>query len=77
GLPELAVDSEEAYISRAVALAQDRELLNGLHLTLRRILHGSQVMNGKKYMAELESRYRQLMADGNFQALQPCCGMKS
>lgn len=77
GLPELAVDSEEAYISRAVALAQDRELLNGLHLTLRRILRGSQVMNGKKYMAELESRYRQLMADGNFQALQPCCGMKS
>lgn len=57
GLPWLAAADVQAYIKLAVALAGDRELINELHLNLRKLLSRSDVMNGRKYMKELEHHY--------------------
>ena len=48
------------YIELAVSLAKDRNLLNDLHLGLRYLLMRSDVMNGRKYMKELETAYKEL-----------------
>lgn len=60
GLTELAVDNMDDYMARAVALAGDYELLDEMHKSLRRILVQSPVMDGKRYMAELEQKYMEL-----------------
>ena len=46
--------SVEEYIQKALLLAQDRELLNALHLGLRNMMENSPIMNEKQYMQELE-----------------------
>ena len=56
-LPWLATDDIKSYIKLAVALADDRDLINDLHLNLRKLLIRSDVMNGRKYMEELEGKY--------------------
>ena len=61
GLPWLAVSDVQVYMDLAVALAGDRELLNDLHLGLRNLLGRSNVMNGRKYMRELEKQYVALL----------------
>lgn len=61
GIPWLAVSNVQAYIDLAVALAGDRELLDELHLGLRNLLRRSNVMNGRKYMKELERYYVALL----------------
>ena len=44
----------------AVQLAGDVALVNDLHLNLRSLLQRSNVMNGRKYMKELETAYKEL-----------------
>lgn len=60
GLGELAVDNRRDYVERAVALAEDRELLDILHKGLRRMMEKSPLMDRQAYMADLEKHYREL-----------------
>lgn len=62
GLGELAVSNINEYIERAVGLANDVELLDVLHKNLRRMMSSSPIMDGKKYMEELERAYISLLA---------------
>lgn len=52
--------SVEEYIQKALLLAQDRELLNALHLGLRNMMENSPIMNEKQYMQELEQGYKRI-----------------
>ena len=65
GLGMLAVASPEEYIGLATGLAHDWQLLDELHLNLRHMLQASDIMNGKKYMQELETGYENIMAKYN------------
>lgn len=67
GLPELCAASPEAYVEKAVALAEDRERLITYHLTLRRRMRESPVMQDGPYMAELEAGYQALYQDWLFE----------
>ena len=60
GLGELAVQTEEEYIARAVALAKDPELLTGLHQNLRRIMQVSPLMDGRGYTRAVEAVYEKM-----------------
>jgi predicted O-linked N-acetylglucosamine transferase (SPINDLY family) len=62
GLGELAVSNINEYIERAVGLASDKELLDVLHKSLRRMMTAAPIMDGKKYMAELEKAYISILA---------------
>ncbi|MBE6105136.1 hypothetical protein [Anaerovibrio lipolyticus] len=62
GLGELAVDNVNDYVERAVGLAQDAELLDVLHKNLRNMMNSSPIMDSKKYMAELEQAYTDILA---------------
>ena len=61
GLGELAIPSDQPqdYVARAVALAQDEDLLDVLHQNLRSMLLRSPVMDTQRYVAELEQVYRE------------------
>ena len=63
GLEELAVDSVQAYIERAVDLAADKTLLDALHDNICTMMQHSSLMNTKAYMEELEKAYRQIYAE--------------
>ena len=52
--------SVEEYIQKSILLAQDRELLNALHLGLRNMMENSPIMNEKQYMQELEQGYKRI-----------------
>lgn len=52
--------SVEEYIQKALLLAQDRELLNALHLGLRNMMENSPIMHEKQYMQELEQGYKRI-----------------
>ncbi len=65
GLGELATASSQEYIQRAVALAEDRELLNLLHKNLRNMMLASPVMNCKAYICELENYYQKIWHAAN------------
>lgn len=52
--------SVEEYIQKALLLAQDRELLNALHLGLRNMMENSPIMDEKQYMQELEQGYKRI-----------------
>ncbi len=52
--------SVEEYIQKALLLAQDRELLNALHLGLRNMMENSPIMNEQQYMQELEQGYKRI-----------------
>ena len=60
GLEELCAFSEAEYIQKAVALANDKERLREYHLTLRRKMEESPVMNDTIYMGELEQAYEKI-----------------
>lgn len=62
GLGELAVSNINDYIERAVGLAGDKELLDVLHKSLRKMMTAAPIMDGKKYMAELEEAYISILA---------------
>ena len=60
GLDELCAFSEEEYIQKAVALANDWDKVRNYHLTLRRRMETSPVMNDVIYMGEIESAYEKI-----------------
>ena len=62
GLPELAVDSVEDYINRAVGLANDTETLDLLHKNLRGMFLSSDALNPVKYCRLLEQKFTELLA---------------
>ena len=60
GLGELASPDDAGYIERAVQLAQDRELLQGLHDQLPRMLRHTPLMDAKGYVRALERLYKEI-----------------
>lgn len=57
GLGELCAFSEEEYIQKAVELANDWDRVRDYHLTIRRKMEESPVMNDTIYMGEVEDAY--------------------
>lgn len=62
GLEELCAFSVEEYVQKAIALANDREHLREYHLTLRRKMELSPVMNDAIYMGEVEQAYEKIFS---------------
>ncbi len=60
GLEELCAFSADEYVQKAIALANDRERLREYHLTIRRKMELSPVMNDTIYMGELEQAYEKI-----------------
>ena len=60
GLDELCAFSEEEYFQKAVDLANDWQRLREYHLTIRRKMELSPVMNDMIYMGELEDAYEKI-----------------
>lgn len=60
GLEELAVQTPEEYIEKAVALANDWELLNALHNNLRKMMLESPLMDEKIYLRDIEHSYQEI-----------------
>ena len=60
GLEELCAFNAKEYIQKAVELANDKERLREYHLTLRRRMEESPVMNDTIYMGELEAAYEKI-----------------
>ena len=58
GLAELVVDSEEAYVDLAVALANDRERLKRLRANLRERMQASPLMDAPRMARNLEQAFR-------------------
>ncbi|WP_051586364.1 hypothetical protein [Selenomonas sp. AE3005] len=63
GLGELAAETRQGYVERAVSLANDRELLKLLHNNLRIMMQKSPLMDGKGYTKAIEAKYRQIWQD--------------
>lgn len=61
GVGELAVPTPEEYVERAVALANDWELLDVLHKNLRTMLKKSSAMDAEGYVREMEMQYEKLL----------------
>ena len=59
-LDELCAFSEEEYIDKAVELANDYDRITEYHLTIRRRMSQSPVMNDSIYMSELEASYEKV-----------------
>lgn len=57
GLGELAAADSKDYVQRAIALATDRELLDGLHKNLRTMMLNSRLMDTVDYVHEMETAY--------------------
>ncbi len=60
GLPELIAGTEEEYVKKIVALARDEERLGCYQQNLRRKMESGALMDGERYMAELEREYFRL-----------------
>lgn len=70
GLPELASANNEGYIERAVALSQDRTLLDALHRRLRTMLRHSPAGNPRLYTRALEQIYQEIWHKYSSRSLQ-------
>jgi predicted O-linked N-acetylglucosamine transferase (SPINDLY family) len=62
-LLELTAETDEAFISTAVALANDRPRLAALRQTLRARLTRSPLMDAKRFVQNIESVYRRIWQD--------------
>jgi len=60
GLGELCAFSEDEYVQKAVELANDWDRIRDYHLTIRRKMEDSPVMNDTIYMGELEAAYEKI-----------------
>ena len=60
GLDELCTFSEEEYIQKAIDLANDWDKVRDYHLTLRRRMEISPIMNDVIYMGEVEAAYEKI-----------------
>jgi len=63
GIDELAVDSYETYIERAVALAGDWELLTILRKNLRTMMEKSPLMDSANYIREIQEAFIKILND--------------
>ena len=63
GIGELAAQTEEEYIGKAVALAGDRILLQALHDKIPEMMRNSPVMDAAGYVSDVEKAYEQIWAD--------------
>ncbi|MBQ4404099.1 MAG: hypothetical protein II857_06765 [Selenomonadaceae bacterium] len=63
GLDELAVDSYEKYIERAVGLAGDWELLTILRRNLRTMMRNSPLMDSANYLREIQAAFIKILND--------------
>ena len=63
GLDELSVNSVEAYIGTAVALANDFETLDALHKNLRTMFLNSDALDPLKYCRTLEKKFEEILND--------------
>ena len=63
GLDELAVDSYDKYVNRAIALAGDWELLTILRKNLREMMKKSPLMNSANYLREIQSAFVKILND--------------
>ena len=61
GLEELAVDSYDEYINRAVALAGDWELLTILRKNLRTMMKKSPLMDSENYLREIQDAFVKIL----------------
>ena len=61
GLDELAVDSVDDYIRRAVMLAGDWELLTMLRRNLRAMMKNSPLMNSTDYVRDVEEAFIKIL----------------
>ena len=60
GLDELCAFSEEEYIQKAIDLANDWDRIREYHLTIRRKMEESPVMNDTIYMGDIEAAYEKI-----------------
>jgi len=60
GLPELAADSPESYVEKAICLAQDRDRLALLRKSLRDKIMASSLCNDKEVTRSIEVAYREM-----------------
>jgi predicted O-linked N-acetylglucosamine transferase (SPINDLY family) len=63
GLPDLAADSLENYVSRAVELANDIDGLTRLRSSLREKMKNSSLTDGARLAAEIEAAYREMWTE--------------
>ena len=61
GLEELAVNSFDEYIARAVMLANDWELLTLLRKNLRPMMKNSPLMDSENYLREIQSAFVKIL----------------
>lgn len=62
GLSELCAFTADEYVQKAIDLANDTERLRDYHLTIRRRMEESPVMNDTIYMGELELAYEKIFS---------------
>jgi predicted O-linked N-acetylglucosamine transferase (SPINDLY family) len=67
GLPEFAVDSSEAFVARALDLANDLPKLAELRSTLRARMQASPLMDSRRFVRSMEAIFREIWR-------QWCCG---
>lgn len=61
GLSELAARTDEEYVQKAVALANDPSLLVKLHETIAARMKNSPIMNASQYVRSVETAYRMIL----------------
>ncbi len=57
GIEELAAKTPQEYFERAIALANDRDLLDVLHKNLRQMMKNSPLMDSRGYVRDIEEKY--------------------
>ena len=60
GLGELVAATPEEYMERAVAIAQDKELLRAFRKNLRGMMRQSPLMDGEQYRKDLATAYSEI-----------------
>lgn len=61
GLGILTAESGEEYVEKAVALAENKDILDFLHKNIRSMMVKSPVMDSNLYMRQLEQQYKKLL----------------
>ncbi len=60
GLGELAAETPEDYVDKAVAVSEDRELLRAFRKNLRGMMRRSPLMDGEQYRKDLAAAYMEI-----------------